>query len=282
MLGSNSAKARRRRLLHLRTSGHDAIEHDNGSQGASSSEESLFAEDFFEMCGSQPPLNLVVEDELSGEERLFQIERPYAIVGRNERCDINLPGDDVSRRHVYIQVLNGGVIACDLGSSTGTLWNGVTGKLGWLTDQQSIAVGHYRLRLPADADQLSETTRRLPTLRDEGDPSSEYAHPIYLDFANNRRGDSVWQVNRDLTLIGRSKACKLQLSDPSISEVHAALVRTPAGAWIVDLLGRGGTFLDGESVNFASLSDGQNLRVGIFRIVVRFEQPHSRGAHLSL
>jgi len=48
------------------------------------------------------------------------------ILGRDEGCDIRLVSSEISRQHCALQATAAGITVCDLGSSNGTLVNGVT------------------------------------------------------------------------------------------------------------------------------------------------------------
>ena len=71
-----------------------------------------------------------------------------------------------------------------------------------------------------------------------------------------------------LALVGRSSACHVRLVDGAVSAYQAALVRTPEGPWVVDLLGRGGTLVNGVAARFARLRDGDELQFGPYRLRV--------------
>ena len=61
---------------------------------------------------------------LATESSLTTFELPYLVIGRHPEADLQLPGSEVSSRHVYLQVLQGRIFFCDLASRTGVLQNG--------------------------------------------------------------------------------------------------------------------------------------------------------------
>jgi len=63
------------------------------------------------------------------------------------------------------------------------------------------------------------------------------------------------------------------LTDDSISRFHAALVPTPSGLWVVDLLARDGVHVNGERIRWAWLADGDTIRMGQFTFILRYESP---------
>jgi hypothetical protein len=86
-----------------------------------------------------------------------------------------------------------------------------------------------------------------------------------------RRNSGIWMVKRQLTLLGRSRSCHIQIAHPTISRFHAGLVRTASGVWVVDLCGPNGTFVDGRPVRFALLKEGQELQIGSIPLTVCYE-----------
>jgi hypothetical protein len=76
-------------------------------------------------------------------------------------------------------------------------------------------------------------------------------------------------MSRALALIGRSTACQVRLMNPSVSNFHAAMVRTPSGVWIVDLLSREGIEVDGMCVRAARLEAGSDAGKGLVIEVIR-------------
>jgi hypothetical protein len=86
-------------------------------------------------------------------------------------------------------------------------------------------------------------------------------------------GPALWPLDGQVVLVGRNADCELVLTDESVSRFHAALVRTPAGVWVVDLLAREGTHVNGERVRWAWLADGDSFRMGSFTFILRYETP---------
>ena len=69
--------------------------------------------------------------------------------------------------------------------------------------------------------------------------------------------------------IGRSAAADLVLDDPTVSRRHAIVVRTPTGELrALDDRSLNGLFVNGEQVDWVSLSDGDELEIGCFRLHV--------------
>ena len=61
-------------------------------------------------------------------------------------ADLLLDHDDVSRRHTYLQVVEGRLFFIDLDSRIGTRLDSVQTESGWLDPGQSLGVGPYTVR----------------------------------------------------------------------------------------------------------------------------------------
>jgi hypothetical protein len=76
-------------------------------------------------------------------------------------------------------------------------------------------------------------------------------------------------IERGWTRIGRSPNADLRLDDPSVSRRHALVVAEPDKPLrVLDDRSLNGVFLNGETVEFAPLRDGDELAVGRYSIYV--------------
>jgi hypothetical protein len=70
-------------------------------------------------------------------------------------------------------------------------------------------------------------------------------------------------------LLGRSRASDVRFLEPTVSRRHAALQRVPGGWLLVDRASTHGTHLNGRRVDRAILVDGDEVALGLARMVVR-------------
>jgi DNA-binding NtrC family response regulator len=63
-------------------------------------------------------------------------------------------------------------------------------------------------------------------------------------------------------LVGKSPACELRVSDPSVSRRHASLEVTPRGIRVTDLDSTNGTVVNGVPIGEAYLRGGDRVRIG--------------------
>jgi pSer/pThr/pTyr-binding forkhead associated (FHA) protein len=246
-----------------------------------------FMQRFLNECGCSGPIQLVAQNPTTGDTLRRSLEQPFAIIGRNPKADVSLADEEVSHRHTYLQIYDGRVFCLDLKSRTGTHWDDGPQDYGWLEGKQTIRIGSYRVKLmdaglPASLhagesgnQEAPLLSRRLKDLALGG---------VSLEFMP-RNGDPEideplgrWKMQRVLALVGRSPTCKVRLVHPSVSRIHCSLVRTPLGLWVIDLLGRKGTLVNGIPVPWALLQEGDRLQVGRFLICVRYDNPRDMGS----
>jgi pSer/pThr/pTyr-binding forkhead associated (FHA) protein len=228
-------------------------------------------EHFLQACQAPARLKLqatTADGQPAGD---FNAAQPFALIGRDPANDLYLEDAQVSQRHAYVQVIAGRLFCVDLGSRTGLSCNGVRGTSGWLDPGQSLEIGPFAIRF-GDSDASRPAPLGANPLEARGtDP--QLLPPVTLEFANGLTRQPRWRLNRILTLAGRAPGCKLQLADVTVSRFHCALLGTPAGLWVIDLLGKDGTRVNGERVRWALLEDGDRIQMGKFLIRVWREGP---------
>ena len=228
---------------------------------------------FLDACRMSGPLRLAVEtpgEQLPGVRILHQ---PFALVGRDPRADVPLEDRLVSRRHAYLQMVEGHLFWFDLESRHGVEGGGGRGPHGWLAADEAMRIGPYEIRRLIDdveprAARAGATPPEATPLVAESYGSAPWPK-VALEFLNGPSRSAVWPVNRVMSLVGSAAGCKFRLSDPSVASFHCSLVRTSVGVWVVDLLGSGGVEVNNVVVRHAPLADGDVLKVGRYRIRVR-------------
>ncbi|WP_406699043.1 FHA domain-containing protein [Singulisphaera sp. Ch08] len=220
---------------------------------------------FSESCGAGSlQLNVLNDDGSLGTPRTF--DQPFLVVGRSPDADLRLDREQVSSRHCYLQIIGGRLVSIDLDSQGGVFIDGELQRFGWVTPASRLQIGPVAFRLQGQAGDDHG-----------GDGGGLRLHPLSAQYSRKLPSavleiDGVvghtygWRMSRALALIGRSTACQVRLMNPSISKFHAALVRTPAGLWIVDLLSREGVEVDGTYVRAARLEEGSVCQLGSFTL----------------
>ena len=236
---------------------------------------------FREACGLTSPLTLVCQDSRRADESATesQFSDPFVLIGRDIQLDLVLDDPRISRRHAFLQAIEGQLHCLDLDSRTKTYWDDeITPRArGCLHPGQTLKVGPFGIRSTLDRHPLANSSLAplspSPGFRPESvaPPLSEVA--LELPIRSNRV-ESLWPLESSLVLIGRSSPCELVLSDSSVSRFHACLINSSFGLWAVDLLAREGVMVNGQRVRWAWLDDGDTLKIGQFGFVVRYQSRH--------
>ena len=236
---------------------------------------------FRKACGLSAPLALVCQDASSsaGAYSPLDYPRPFMVVGRLPTADLFLNHEQVSRRHVYLQAIEGRVYCVDLESRTKTHWKGQEGaqSQGWLDSggvpSRSAPIGFIgRISSPIAIHTRGLADPFSPPTNGGSGPLHLPRATLELPFRVDGRS-STWAPEGVLALVGRSDRCQLVLTDNNISHYHAGLVRTPLGLWIIDLAAREGVYVNEMRVRWAWLGDGDQVRMGPFTIVLKYETP---------
>jgi pSer/pThr/pTyr-binding forkhead associated (FHA) protein len=234
---------------------------------------------FRRACGLQVPLVLECQDSERPDANRsdHRFEEPFVLVGRDRRSDLVLDHPSISKRHAWLQAIDGRVSCIDLQSRTGVLRDGEREPLArtWLAPGVRLGLGPFRIRWCGN--QLADDSPSVDQCHPPCEPPSEERSLDDLPQASLDlpirvgSGRSLWRPESALALLGRSESCQLVLTDNSVSRFHASLVRTPLGAWVIDLLAREGVWVNGVRVRWAWLEDGDALRIGQFTLILRYE-----------
>jgi FOG: FHA domain len=89
----------------------------------------------------------------------------------------------------------------------------------------------------------------------------------HLVFRDENDSTQTFTIERGWTRIGRSMAADLCLDDPSVSHRHALIVAEPGKALrVLDDRSLNGVFVNGRPIEWGPLHDGDELRVGRYRL----------------
>src|SRR5579872_1369309 len=223
---------------------------------------------FFEACGGVQTIELTAgrqDSPASSERRLFR--QPFFVIGRASGCDLVIPDPTASFRHIYVQLISGRWFFLNLAKISSSSAGMGQPESGWLDVDSQLKVGSYVITRVA----IGQPALIRNVAVSNSEPSFD-ASGFELEVMNRVHGSqkppSIRFCN-PVTLIGGSRKCDLFLKDESVSKVHASLVLTPYGVWVVDLLGRGGVSVDGRPVLWKHIHDGAILQIGRFRLRVR-------------
>ncbi len=103
-----------------------------------------------------------------------------------------------------------------------------------------------------------------------GELRAELERPgAYLAFETEDGELAAVRLEPGWTRIGRSAAADIRFDDPTVSRRHALVVLTDSGQLrALDDRSLNGLFVNGERVEWAPLSDGDELEIGRYRLHV--------------
>ncbi len=211
---------------------------------------------------------LVVEaGRLKG--RQFRIDSPTVTIGRAEENAIGLFGDPgVQPRHAALERKGDAYTLRNLAVQAGTLVNGGRIETATLADGDQIQIGNYELRFheraqARDGHPVAARPPR-PSVAPRPTPSVESAPPAraieaYLESA---AGERIRLAASGRVSIGRALDNDIVVADASVSRHHAAIEANGAGYRVVDLGSQNGSFVNGQRIAEAPLTDGAAVRFG--------------------
>lgn len=94
-----------------------------------------------------------------------------------------------------------------------------------------------------------------------------------LSIVKGPQTGAAFELEDDVTTIGRDPANSIFLNDMTVSRSHARIIREGLGARIEDLGSLNGTWVDGAIVNAAPLHDGSSVQIGTFTLIYHESTP---------
>ena len=80
------------------------------------------------------------------EQKVYQLDKPKLIVGREPTCEIPIDNLGISRQHCQFALRGEAFIVQDLGSSNGTFVNGKKITEHFLNNDDEVVIGKYTLK----------------------------------------------------------------------------------------------------------------------------------------
>lgn len=94
-----------------------------------------------------------------------------------------------------------------------------------------------------------------------------------LSIVKGPQTGAAFELEDDVTTIGRDPANGIFLNDMTVSRSHARIIREGLVARIEDLGSLNGTWVDGAIVNAAPLHDGSSVQIGTFTLIYHESTP---------
>jgi ABC-type multidrug transport system ATPase subunit len=209
-----------------------------------------------------------------GSDRVLDGETSYRI-GRDPGSDIVLADGRVSWAHATLQRQDGGWLLEDSASTNGTFVDGQRVRRVVISADCTVRLGH-----PADGPRLTCSLVSVPEherapvqvqaatahWQPEHPPSPVLDLPALVPqprWSSNRPPSAVMAMPARTLRIGRASDNDVVVPDLSVSRYHAELRRASRGEFeIVDLGSHNGTFLNGQRITAAPVTETDLIGVG--------------------
>src|SRR5215475_5406177 len=209
--------------------------------------------------GTEPPISAGVAPPLAvraeGSDRTLPAGPSYTI-GRDPASDIVINEDRVSWRHAVLKLDDDSWVLEDTGSTNGTYVGSRRVNRIALDGETTIRLGH-----PADGPVLTLSTG-LPAQRPATVVAAKPAVAGGLTSAARREPSVIRRLPTKVLRIGRAPDNDVVISDLSVSRHHAELRKVGETYQIVDLNSHNGTFVNGQRVASAPLTEGDIVGIG--------------------
>ncbi|MEA3349682.1 MAG: FHA domain-containing protein, partial [Chloroflexota bacterium] len=201
----------------------------------------------------------------------YLIKQGKTIIGRAPACDVILIHDDISRRHVQIEIDADGCWVMDLGSANGTLLDEIVlppRRKMPLKPGQVVKVTKFELSItPYQKGDRVETEKiilrpdaSVPIVDDVdaaldktmmatfgiGMPAPQ--PNFFLIFSDREDAWQSIQLYDGEYVIGREPGCDIQIKTMGVSRRHAQIKIDGDQFWVTDLHSSNGVILSGEKI----------------------------------
>jgi ABC-type multidrug transport system ATPase subunit/pSer/pThr/pTyr-binding forkhead associated (FHA) protein len=200
-------------------------------------------------------------------------------IGRDPAADIVIDEPLVSWRHAIVKITDGRWLLQDANSTNGTFAAGQRVRRVEITDSCQIRLGH------PDAGPVVFCS--ITDSPDSGTSAEPSATAIWSAqrTAGERFPSAVLPLPAKVLRIGRSAGNDIVVADLGVSRRHAELRSSPGGEYeIADLGSHNGTFLNGQRITTATVSEADVIGIGpaTFRLVGDELQEFVDGGDISL
>jgi pSer/pThr/pTyr-binding forkhead associated (FHA) protein len=198
-----------------------------------------------------------VTQEEHPRTQVLEFDHAPLAIGALPRNDVVLDDDRVSGDHAVVTVSRRALVIEDR-SRNGTFVGGKRIERHRLRPGEDVSIGPYRLTLSLE---LLPVDRATAAEKPPAGPHANASLVVVDGPAEVLRRTFVLTGER--MRIGRAPDADAAIPEPTLSRLHAELVRVAAGRFVVrDLKSANGTFVNGEKTRFSPLRPGDRVMLG--------------------
>lgn len=221
----------------------------------------------------------------AGGEQEYEISKSEITIGRAQTNDIVLQDSKVSRAHARFEFNDKGEVEVhDLGSTNGVRVNGVRVEKAVISPEDVIFIGGSEIRFERAAVDEAEMTV-IDTEADLDLTIANFTMPVAINDTSEDRlviytPDKTWEVplggKVDALTIGRADTNDIIIEHPSVSRVHARIVRDHRTFVIKDLNSINGIWVGDVKREEVVLEDSVSVMLGYATLVFKsgFREEH--------
>lgn len=219
--------------------------------------------------GCAVPADVLLKVSTASAEAIVTIPLtdPYVILGSDRRCQLRIVSPGVAPQHYALFWLSGRLYGLNLsGNAEGFSPAGLD---GWWSDKRPLRLGEYQVRVEG-------LPGRPVSLQISGDM------PEATLTCTAPEGTRTIALKKWLTRLGRHGDNDVPMNDPGVAERQAALIRTPAALWLVNLCAARPVTMSGRAVNWVPLDPGDEFTLGTMTCQVQSDWTAATQDSLSL
>jgi ABC-type multidrug transport system ATPase subunit len=199
-----------------------------------------------------------------GSDRTLRAGRSYR-VGRDPNSDIVVDEPKVSWQHAILRLEHDRWLLEDVGSTNGTFVGPQRVRRVEITGACQVRLGH-----PDSGPVVSCSIAAAPGVHGTAAASAAVLQPARMSATGERSPSVIMRLPARVLRIGRAAGNDMVVPDLSVSRYHAELCKTAGGGYeIVDLGSHNGTYLNGQRVTAAAVTESDVIGIGLatFRLV---------------
>lgn len=223
--------------------------------------------------GVQGVAKLLVEEK-GHPPKVYDLSTAPVVIGRAAEAEIHLDESYISRKHAKISYEDGKFYIEDLHSHIGTTYHGERINRCEMHDSDEFFLGGVKLIFKR------EVSPRPQEVKDAFQPGEatmaiNLSDMLRLDVEMEGVLHAQYEITPQPVVIGRTQEADIRLDNPLISRRHVRIYVKDGKAIIEDLKSNNGTFLNGQKVEKAEVSIGDEVRIGPY--LLRIANPVQEG-----